>query len=134
MFTAYNRGYIDIEQYAKLKGKIAGLSQYDILKGLIADDRSAHSINSFLNNSITYKCMLKCIQYFDLGCQYAFITQLACDRLKIVQQRVIKGGEYNEILRKYHKRIGSSDKIVEDLESEFGDNGVRFRQLLRKYK
>ena len=135
LYTARNRGYIDnIEEYIKLKQLCEEIDSYDVVVGLIADDRSAYVINNFLNNSITDKCMYACMRYFNLGYQYVFKTVKACNALRLVEQYTIQGSEYKTILHDNNVRIGTSEKIVSDLESQLADSGLRFRQILRRYK
>ena len=135
LFTAYNRGTIGtIDEYKKLKKRIDSLKQFDIICGLIADDRSAYAFGRFLDGTMTDKCLIECIKYFDLGLQYVFKTKKACDSIKIAEKEIINGSQYNEAAHQKRMRIGKAQDIVSDLEKKYRRTGVYFDELLEEYR
>ena len=135
IFTAYNRGNIpDIDDYRVIKNRIDALSEYDVIIGLVADDRSAYAFERFLNTAMTDKCLIECIKYFDLGYQYVFKTKKACESIKIVNQEIIHGEEYNDVSHCKRIRIGKSQEIVTELEKKYRRDGLFMDELLEKYR
>ena len=111
LYTAVNREYIkDIDEYPKLKKICEEINSYDIVIGLIADDRSAYVMNNFLNNSMTDICMYKCMKYFKLGYQIVFKTEKSCKHLSIIDKYIVSGEEYRNILHNNRVRIGKYEK------------------------
>ena len=134
LYTAYNRGYIDnIRQYNRLYQMIQQLNEYDVIKGLVEDDRSAYAFGRFLSNAITDECLMECLKYFDLGYQYVFKTEKACSHLGIAEIAEIQGDEYNKLSSNKSKRLNEAKNAVEEIEEKYEGVGKTFRRLIKEY-
>ena len=134
LYTAANRGYFDVTEYSKLKSKIDNLNNYDILIGLISDDRSAHVYNQFFNSAITDICMVECIKYYDLGKQFVFKTQKACDSIEIINKHSNTAEDVKRITHIKGVRLGKTVGIVEQLKVKYESTGLRLHAVLEKYR
>ena len=135
LYTAYNREYIqDIDSYPKLKQIIQELNSYDVICGLVADDRSAYAFARFLDKAATHTCLKECIKYFDLGNQYVFRTPTACSHLQIINEEYITGDRYIQIAHDRRIRIGRSQDIVSEIEVRFRRDGLYLDELLEEYR
>ena len=135
LFTSYNRGYIqDIEPYIRLKERINDLRSYDVICGLVADDRSAYAFGRFLDKAMTHICLKECIKFFDLGYQYVFRTTKACEHLTIINKEYIEGDRYLQIAHEKRIRIGRSQDVVSEIEVQFRREGMYLDELLEEYR
>ncbi|MCR5502286.1 MAG: DUF3990 domain-containing protein [Lachnospiraceae bacterium] len=135
LFTAYNRGYIeDIDSYSRLKKMIDDLMSFDVISGLVSDDRSAYAFGRFLDKATTNVCLKECIKFFNLGYQYVFRTVKACDHLEIMHEEQITGDRYFRIAHDRRVRIGRSQDIVSEIETKFRREGLYLDELLEEYR
>ncbi len=97
LFVTYNRGYfyrqlllpdhgsaseiLPAEQYPYTTGYLEALNRNDIIIGPIADDRMILALDRFLTGEIGIKRLTKCLLEGDLGTQYVFKTEPACQIL-----------------------------------------------------
>lgn len=134
LYTAANRGIIDINKYPKLQDKVNGLNAYDIIIGLISDDRSQYAFNQYFDEAITDACLIECLKYFKLGCQVVFKTQKACDKIKVLAVHRNSGLDVKEIEHAKKIRIGTAQDIVHELKVKYRDVGNRVYNVLERYK
>ena len=129
-----NRGIIDVSKYTKLQERVKELNTYDILIGLISDDRSQYAFNQYFDEAITDTCFIECLKYFQLGCQVVFKTQKACDKIKILEAHHNSALEVEEIEHAKRIRIGKAQDIVHELKIKYRDVGSRIYTVLERYK
>ncbi len=110
LFVACNRGWFD-KPYHNLDGTelrpekvfpnvfsyFNDLSCCDVIIGHIADDKIQESFNSFMDCSIGIAALNECLKASNLGIQYVFKTQAACNILNDKCRSVTKG--FQEFLR-----------------------------------
>ena len=134
LFTAANRKEFDVSDYPKLKKRIDALRPYDILCGLIADDRSAYAFARFVSGAMTDACLMECLTHFKLGNQYAYKTQKACDQLYAINHKIFSKEEHKKIDHDRRVRIGTAQQVVDELEKQYRRKGRYFSEILEEYK
>ena len=134
LFTAVNRTYLDLGKYKKLQEKLNAFNQYDVLVGLIADDRSQRALEDFLDGNITDVCLIESLKYFELGKQYVFKTQRACDSIKIIDIHYNTDDEKSHFKHEVRVRLGKSQAMFENLKAKYFRVGNSVYNILEKYK
>lgn len=111
LFVLYNRRNSILRGAPSLKRQIGDFSRKcDVVIGPIADDRIAEAFNNFVNGSMTFEDLSRCISELDLGVQYALKTQKACNNVSIISERELYGGElkrFLEIALKHREQGGA---------------------------
>lgn len=135
LYTAYNRGALpENVDYKKLQEQVEGINDCDVIIGLVADDRSAYAFQRFLANAMTDECLIRCISHFNLGYQYVFKTERACKQIKIIEEKLIAGRDYDDASHNKRVRIGTSQEIVKKYETEYRRIGLLMEELLEEYR
>lgn len=119
--VAYHRGRL--EKYKEspiIKKIIKSVEEADYVYAPIADNRMSMIIDQFIDGLITDEQCNHCLAATDLGYQYAFLSEKATSRVKILERCFISQAE-----RDHFHQIKEAD--VKD-----GDNKVR--AALIKYK
>lgn len=134
LFVLHNRGGIDKGKYRKLDAMVERVLSYDVVIGLISDDRSAHIYNQFRLGAITDKCVEECLAYYQLGEQIVFKTERACKVLHEVKLHENTTEDFNRIRHDKSVRIGTAQNVVEKLKVKYENTGTRINTLLEKYR
>lgn len=133
LFIAVNRGKINVNNYPKLKKLVSDINSYDIIIGPIADDQIATTYTKFLQNSVSDVGLIQCMKYLNLGDQYVFKTQKACNSLIIDSESTL-----SEIIKRLRRREkndsfnGMTSKINE-ITSTTIRQGALFSEALEQY-
>lgn len=132
LYIARNRGFLKkFPNFLNIKFK--ELDNKDLLIGLIADDSMTIVLGMFFNNQITTDALYAALTLVNLGNQYVFKTQKACDSLMVKEleysEKDRKTAAYNNntrlrgienrvntIMRKYRRTGLYFDEMLEDLE------------------
>ena len=106
--------------------------KYDMILGYIADDRMFVVLDRFFNADITELALIHSLSALKLGKQYVALTQKACDRIKILEEKELSEEERgklkeasemnrtagiamaNEICRKYRREGRFFDEILKE--------------------
>lgn len=112
LYVGVNRGIIDCTKYSKLKQLVYNINSYDIIKGVIADDRMYYIYSRFINGEITDKVLIEALKYVNLGYQYTFKSQKACNYLTCIESELILSSERKSLKKVKSRIIGTlPDKI-----------------------
>ena len=133
LYTAYNREKNNFKDKTELIKIFNNINSNDVVLGLIADDRSQYAFGRFILNAMTDKCLIACLKYFNLGCQYTFKTYEACNKIKILSKEKLNDLAVKRIIHDKNMRVGTSKDIVDKLEEEYAGKGKTFRQILKEY-
>ncbi len=102
---AYYRGRLDeYKNHPLVETLIQKSRDCDYIIAPIADNRMFQIINSFIDGEITDEQCKHCLAATNLGNQYVFITEKACQNLKILELCYIPVNE-----RTYYKEIRNED-------------------------
>jgi len=112
-----------VPEFSKLKiAKRAQKRQdrYDLVVGLIADDRMVDAMYNFENGYLTDKGIYHCLSSVKYGKQYVAKTEFACSKIEILEEKALFGREAEEI-RGYKIRMRDE-----------GENAVK--EAMRMYR
>lgn len=128
------RNHIDKEQYPKLKSLISEIEKFDVIKGLIANDRMAYVYTQFVTGAITDVVLQNALQYVHLGNQYVFKTNEACKNIKIISSKKLAESERKDLLHEKHKTIGTLKSDIEELQRKYRRDGRFIDELLDDWR
>ena len=136
LFIAYNRDKIvNKESYSKLRNICNLICKHDIIIGKIADDSLFSAFNEFYDKNLTIKGLEYCISKANLGNQYVFKTQQACNILKYGNIRRYNT-ETDDIitvpLREEIKYV--RETVIDEAKTKFRNQGEYIDQILERYK
>ena len=78
------------EEYRKLCDRYASYDdKYDVVAGLIANDKIYELMDNFFDGSLCDKALIEGLERARLGKQYVFKTDIACSRIQIVSDRIL---------------------------------------------
>lgn len=125
LFIAYNRQSLD-EKYAFLHERYAVYNrEYDMIVGLIADDKMTQALQRFFNGELCDKALLEALQKVKLGKQYVAKTKEACDKahITIVDDHPLTSDEKKSVLVSSRNRNDTLENMFEQLK-------VRYRRAV----
>ena len=116
LFVAWNRDMIPEEFRSVYDGRFQPLREKnDVLVGRIADDRMFIVLDMFFKNTLSDAALVDCLKALNLGNQYCALTGAACERVKIVDSRVLSEAECRTLreksLRQRHRAIDEVERI-----------------------
>ena len=118
IFIGYNRKKIDLSDYKYLKAALDKILQYDIIVGLIADDKIADTYNSFCAGLISDVALNECIKYVKYGNQIVFKTDKSLmDISKLAEYKLVGSLKNNSIQWSRdakHNMDSNIDRIIQD--------------------
>ena len=81
LFIAYNRQPEKLEQYKELCKRYREYNEmYDMIVGIIADDKMTQVMQLFFNGQMCDKAFIEAMQHVKLGNQYVLKTDEACKK------------------------------------------------------
>lgn len=137
LYVAINRGKLqDLKKYQKLVKLKNMLDSYDILIGLIADDKMARSYELFLEGSITDEALSNCLKEVKYGNQVVIKNQKYCGKryFKIVKQEKVSKVNRTEALQWGIKEKQNLDKRVDEILKMYRRKGRYIDEILEDYK
>ena len=133
LFVAYNRGRLEGARGTDLYERCAHLADgKDVIAGKIANDRMFVVLDRFFDGLITDCALVECLGALNIGDQYVAKTAAACERVTIVDDRLISASEqeaYAE-LSEGNRRLGVS--LAERICRECRREGRFFDEILEE--
>ena len=133
LLVAYHRGKMESIKNTKIYERYANLSKgYDMISGMIANDRMFVVLDRFFNGEITDFALIQSLSVLKLGKQYVALTENACRKIQIADEQITSGNDKaalkqlsevnrskgivmaNEICRKYRREGRFFDEILEE--------------------
>lgn len=108
------------------------LSNFDFVKGPIADDRMNEAIRSFEDRSLTDEGLRYCLSKIDYGQQLVAISQRACDSIQIITEREIFGQEADQAIAYCKEKREESRGIVKEAQWLFRDKGKYIDKIIKE--
>jgi len=131
MMIAYYRKQMEKVKDTAIYEKYAHFADgYDVIVGYIANDRMYTELARFFNGTITDVALLKCLSVLDLGKQYVAITQKACDRIKILEERELHLLERLALQDKSVERRSEGIILANEIVKRYRREGQFFDELL----
>jgi hypothetical protein len=99
LLIAFYRGAMDDVRNTPIYAKYEAIANfgYDVIVGLIANDKMYSVLESFLSRdyfgAINDVQLIQCLSALKLGTQYVAKTQKACDRINIISERELSTEE-----------------------------------------
>lgn len=122
LYIGYNRGQIDPEKYPVLADRFQGYnSTYDVIVGLIANDKMYRVLNDFFELNICDKALLEALSRVKLGKQYVAKTKRACDpgHIRVISSRSLSDREIKEAKAREMNRGMQTEGIVGQLKTKY---------------
>ena len=135
LLVAYNRGKMEGAKDTLLYNRIANLSKKsDMIIGYIANDRMFVVLDRFFNGKITDRALINSLSALKLGKQYVALTQKACEKIKILDERRISDKEREELKQKSEENRQEGIQIAERICREYRREGRFFDEILEEGK
>ena len=122
LYIGYNRGQIDQEKYPVLADRFQKYNDtYDVVIGLIANDKMYRVLDDFFSYNICDKALLEALSRVKLGKQYVAKTKRACgqNHIKVISARPLSDREVKEAKAQELNRGMQTEGIVEQLKTKY---------------
>lgn len=122
LFIAYNREPEKMSKYEKLCQRYKNYNEYyDIIIGVIADDKMTQVMNMFFAGTMCDKAFIEALQYIKLGNQYVLKTELACDerRMKIRNKYKLTDDELKLIYLQNTNRKNQLNNLINQIQTKY---------------
>ena len=106
--------------------------QYDILIGPIADDRMNEAMNRFSEYALTDKGLLACLKSVNYGNQYVAKTEFACSKIEIIEKKILRGKELDDIRQYTQKKRNESRDIVVSMAQKYQRDGQYLNEIIQQ--
>ena len=116
------------------KDAIERLQQYDVIIGVIGDDRMNIAMTAFSNNALSDAGLTACLQYVDYGLQYVARTEFACSKIEIIVERDISSEEINQIKEYKNKQRIEDIEFVQKMAQKYRREGLLLGEIIDKEK
>lgn len=133
LFIGVCRNKIDVTGYPKLEELYRSLRSYDILEGLIADDKIAQTFIEFMDGNITDKCLSACLKFVNYGTQIVFISQKSLSHLTEVGHYVVSTEQRKSSLDWSQKLKYEMDERLAELKKLYRRDGKFIDECLGEY-
>ena len=133
MLVAYNRGKMDEVRGTSLYEHYAAMSNgYDVVVGIIANDRMFYVLDNFFLGNITDKALVMSLSALQLGKQYVAITEKACKQVKIEAEV-----ELSQLERVFLRDLSESNRVkgvnlANEICRDYRREGQFFDEILRE--
>ena len=111
---------------------IRNSEQYDILIGPIADDRMNEAMNRFSEYALTDKGLLACLKSVNYGNQYVAKTEFACSKIEIIEKKILRGKELDDIRQYTQKKRNESRDIVVSMAQKYQRDGRYLNEMIQQ--
>jgi len=108
------------------------LNNYDLVIGLIADDRMNYAMKAFSNMGLTNRGLEECLKCMDYGLQIVCKTQRACDCLSILSSHHIDNWELQQVAKFSRDNKAESFREVNDIRKKFQREGYFLHELIEQ--
>ena len=133
MFIAWNRKLIPepFKEYYDAKF-MSILRDNDVIVGKIANDRMVMVLDWYFKQFISDVGMLESLKALNLGEQYCAITDTACNRVKIVEERTLSRTECDNLVIKSENQRRTALKTVDRIRMFHRKDGEGFYERMAR--
>ena len=133
MFVAWNRRAIPFRFRSYYDEKYLPIVQSnDVIAGKIANDRMVVVMDWFFKGFISDVGLVKSLQALGLGDQYCAVTPDACNRIKILSERLLSESECAELRTKSEANRSVAVKMVDRIRLEHRRDGLSFMEIIER--
>ena len=133
MFVAWNRGLMPEKYKDYYDKKFRPIADgHDVIVGKIANDRMVVVLDWFFNQFISDVGLLEALQALNLGDQYVCVTQAACDRVKIVDEKTLSPLECEQQRMRAMRQRDLAIKAVNRIRLLHRRDGEAFFEIMER--
>ncbi len=136
LYIGYHRMRSVYEEYRKLCDRYASYDdEYDVVAGLIANDKIYELMDNFFDGSLCDKALIEGLERARLGKQYVFKTDIACSRIQIVSDRILTKEEIKRVSVQNDDRKRQMSGIIGQLKTKYrrAQNVKYYDELLEEW-
>ncbi len=122
LYIAYNRKILDFSVYHKLEERYQAYNaSYDLIIGLIADDKMTQALNRFYEGILCDKGLLEALRHVKLGKQYVLKTEKSCSQshIRILRSSVLSEKEKKLIIAENTNRITQMQGLLNQIQTKY---------------
>lgn len=122
LYIAYNRKILDFSAYHKLEERYRTYNaSYDLIVGLIADDKMTQALNRFYEGILCDKGLLEALRHVKLGKQYVMKTQKSCSpsHIRILRSTTLSEKEKKLIIAENTNRITRMQGLLNQIQTKY---------------
>ena len=133
IFIAWNRKLIPERFQTYYDNKYRPLVESnDVFFGKIADDRMVMVLDWYFKQFISDVGMLEALKALNLGDQYCAVTQYACDRVSIIDERILSRTECENLAIKSDNQRKYAMKVVDRIRLFHRRDGEGFFERMER--
>lgn len=133
LFVAWNRGLIPNEFRPHYDARYRPIAENsDVIIGKIANDRMVVVLDWFFKSFISDIGLLEALKSLNLGDQYVCKTACACERVKIVEQRVLTPLECAQLTVKSSNQRDYAIRAVDRIRLFHRRDGESFFEIMQR--
>ena len=134
LYIGYNRNRLPKDTPSNLFTIFSNIDSFDVVAGIIADDRISRVYSAFLDGAITDKCLIECLRLVDYGRQFVFKTDKSIRNLTLVSSYKITKEIKKSSVVWGRKMKDNVDSRLDELAIKYEEDGSRIRRVLRRYE
>lgn len=122
LFIAYNRQPEKLEQYKELCKRYREYNEmYDMIVGIIADDKMTQVMQLFFNGQMCDKAFIEAMQYVKLGNQYVLKTDEACkrERFNILKEYKLTDLDKKLIIAQNKNKSNELSNVINQIQTRY---------------
>lgn len=133
MLIAYYRGYMDKAKGTAIYEKYAEYAKgYDVVAGLIADDRMYSLLTDFFEMHITDTALLEGMSALSLGKQYVAMTEKACRQISVTDKWELSELELLLLQEMAYNRRLEGNQLAVEARKKHRRDGLFFDELMER--
>lgn len=133
LFVAFNRNKMEDAANTDLYKKISHMADgFDMISGCIADDRMFIVLDRFFSGEITDTALINCLSALDLGMQYAAVTEKACQKIRITDEKKLTDEERKLLKIKSESDRSKGISLAENICRRYRREGRFFDEILKE--
>ena len=122
LFIAYNRQPEKLSEYSQLCMRYKTYNElYDMIVGVIADDKMTQVMQLFFNGQMCDKAFIEAMQYVRLGKQYVLKTAEACkkERFDIIKAYKLTDADKKFIIAQNTNRTEQLSSMINQIQRKY---------------
>ncbi len=132
LLIAFYRGYMDHVKGSPIYEKYAHLADgYDMIVGLIANDRMYQTLTDFFNGAVTDTVMIQSLSALKLGTQYVAISERGCKAFEIIDQHPLRPLELTALKQKSIRNRKDGVALANQMREKYRRDGKFFDEILK---
>jgi len=133
LFVAWNCGLIPDEFRAHYDARYRPIAESsDVIVGKIANDRMVVVLDWFFKSLISDVGLIEALKVLNLGDQYVCKTRRACERVKIVERRILASDECERLTSQSRNRRDYAIKAVDRIRLFHRRDGESFYEIMQR--